>query len=281
MGDAAEPQRVALAVEALGRELVLDEPAVRAGEPALERARAEQLALAERLEHRRHLERTGPSLLGARAAQRLGAGELALARRIGRSERDLVEPAAGSPRRPVDQVEHLVDERRARGGRAVVVGRLPGEPEPLGRSRDAGVEQVALLVERLAAAQRRRGRAGRGDRRRAAGRRASGAGTRPRAGRRRRRAAPCPPGSGTDRAPGRGRRPVRATAAPRRSRSPRPPRRGRVARSPAARRSRPARRAARRRRRRRAARPGRTERRRRRRGRRAARRRRAPPARRS
>ncbi len=49
--EAAEPERVRGRLERARRELVVDEPAVRALDPALERARAERLARADGLEH--------------------------------------------------------------------------------------------------------------------------------------------------------------------------------------------------------------------------------------
>ena len=52
-----------------------------------------------------------------------------------------------------DQVEYLVDERRAGERGAVLVVALPAQVQPLGRPRDAGVKQVALLLDRIGAAQ--------------------------------------------------------------------------------------------------------------------------------
>jgi hypothetical protein len=88
-----------------------------------------------------------------------GPGEAADVRRLrGRRHRALRPAPADEAllrrsRIGRDQVEDLVDERRARQGGAVLVARLPAQIEALRRSRDAGVEQVALLLRLLDPAQ--------------------------------------------------------------------------------------------------------------------------------
>ena len=181
--DRAEPQRIGGRLEALRAELVLDEPLVRAGHPALERVGAEHLARAEiarapRASAAAPGARSGSGspansastrarvlggARGARApARALGAQPpSASARASARSRRRLggrraprararaCASAASPSGSGCEQVEDLVDERRARQRRAVLVAALPAQVEALGRPRDAGVEQVALLVGRV------------------------------------------------------------------------------------------------------------------------------------
>ena len=164
-----------------GRELVLDEPLVRAGDPALERVGAEHAARAAdprapRASAAAPAARSGsgsPANSASTAPACVGGPDAALEHRpaLGRASRRA--PAPGRARASVvasdgrrhralgpalahqlvlaavarlEQVEDLVDERRARQRRAVLVAALPAQVEALGRARDAGVEQVALLV---------------------------------------------------------------------------------------------------------------------------------------
>src|SRR5581483_6126203 len=92
--DAAEPQRVTLLLQANRLQLVVDEPAVRASDPTLERARADAVPVAKRRQHRLCDERPRKVLLGGVdvAADRAGAGELALGRRLRWSGHHPLEP---------------------------------------------------------------------------------------------------------------------------------------------------------------------------------------------
>ena len=88
--------------------------------------------------------------LGGRRGRGGEARGLALGRRLRRRPARGAQLAAARPARPVgvvEQVGDVVDQQRPDRGRALVVGRVPGQREPLGRARDRRVEEQALDVE--------------------------------------------------------------------------------------------------------------------------------------
>ena len=188
--DRAEPQRIGHGLEALRAQLVLDEPAVGAFDPPLERVGAEQLALSQRAarppgfaagpgrssgsrdraQAAATSSRAGPAMSSAATAsaaslppcpRTASARASALAvdasawvgHDVGQPGRRASSPSSELLGAVADQVEHLVDEGRAGEGTPVVVGLAPAQVEALGRPGDADVEQVALVVALVAAAQ--------------------------------------------------------------------------------------------------------------------------------
>ena len=164
VSDRPADQRLGLGSDRLRLQLVLDEPAVGAGGVFLERRGAEELDLPHPLQDRIELQGPGPqaAVLGPRPERGLRSRQLDLAGRRIRFEDGLGQatPAGLGDDRLVallqilgergrQQVSHLVDEGRARGGASLVIGAPPGEPEPLLGAREADREEVAVLDLRL------------------------------------------------------------------------------------------------------------------------------------
>ena len=185
--DAAEPERVGGRVEPLRRQLVVDEPLVRAGDPALQRVGAEHAARPQLLEHARGAQRArqrvgvrepgergegagGVVALDAEALQQLRAVGVPAGSREGPGEQPRGGRLVGLEHGPLRSADPRAGDRgpspsaatrsqtsstngRARPRGAVLVAALPAQEQALGRARDAGVKEVALLVGLVGAAQ--------------------------------------------------------------------------------------------------------------------------------